>query len=280
MTTGIFLAILAAALMHAGWNAIVKIGLDRLLAITLVAVSAGAVSLPLLAFVNAPLAASWPWMAASVALHIGYNLALARAYEAGDFGLVYPIARGTAPLLTALVGALYVGEILSPAETAGVLVLVAGVWLIAAQGRIPASIGPSAVLPALTTSLFISGYSLSDGLGARASGSASGYTLWLFVLDGIAMLAVVMAWRGRAAMASALPFWRGGLIGGALSLGAYWIVIWAMTKAPIALVAALRESSVLFAALISVAILREPLKLSRGLAALLIVAGVMLIRLA
>ena len=266
--------------MHAGWNAIVKIGLDRLLTITLVAGSAAVVSVPLLAFVSAPLAASWPWMAASVALHIGYNLALARAYEAGDFGLVYPIARGTAPLLTALVGALYVGEILSPAETAGVLVLVAGVWLMAARGRMPASIGPSAVLPALTTSLFISGYSLSDGLGARASGSASGYTLWLFVLDGIAMLAVVVSWRGGKAMASALPFWRGGLIGGALSLGAYWIVIWAMTKSPIALVAALRETSVLFAALVSVAVLREPLKLSRGLAAVLIAAGVMLIRLA
>lgn len=280
MSTGIFLAIMAAALMHAGWNAIVKIGLDRLSTITLVACSAAAVSVPLLAFVDTPLPASWPWMAASVALHIGYNLALARAYEAGDFGLVYPIARGTAPLLTALIGALYVGEILSPAETVGVLVLVAGVWLMAARGRIPASVGPSAVLPALTTSLFISGYSLSDGLGARASGSASSYTLWLFVLDGVAMLAVVLSWRGRAAVAPALPFWRNGLVGGALSLGAYWIAIWAMTKAPIALVAALRETSVLFAALISVAVLGEPLKLNRGLAVMLIAAGVTLIRLA
>ena len=135
-------------------------------------------------------------------------------------------------------------------------------------------------MPALITSLFISGYSLSDGLGARASGTASGYTLWLFVLDGIAMLAVVVGWRGRTAVVSALPFWRNGLIGGVLSLGAYWIAIWAMTKAPIALVAALRETSVLFAAVISVVILREPLKLSRGLSAMLIALGVMLIRLA
>ena len=280
MSTGIFLAILAAALMHAGWNAIVKIGLDRLLAITLVAGSAAAVSLPLLASVDTPVPASWPWMAASIAMHIGYNIALARAYEVGDLGLVYPIARGTAPLLTAIVGTLVLHEYLTLAESAGVLSLVGGVWLMAARGRVGNCVGPNAVVPALITSLFISGYSLSDGLGARASSTASGYTLWLFVLDGLVMIAVVAGWRGRTAIVSALPYWRSGLIGGTLSLGAYWIVIWAMTKAPIALVAALRELSVLFAALISVAVLREPLKLSRGLAAVLIAAGVMLIRLA
>jgi drug/metabolite transporter (DMT)-like permease len=280
VSTGIFLAILAAALMHAGWNAIVKIGLDRLLAITLVAGSAAAVSLPLLAFVDTPVPASWPWMAASIAMHIGYNIALARAYEVGDLGLVYPIARGTAPLLTAIVGTLVLREYLTLAESAGILTLVGGVWLMATRGRVGNYVGPNAVVPALITSLFISGYSLSDGLGARASGTASGYTLWLFVLDGLVMIAVVAGWRGRTAIVSALPYWRSGLIGGTLSLGAYWIVIWAMTKAPIALVAALRESSVLFAALISVAVLGEPLKLSRGLAAVLIAAGVMLIRLA
>lgn len=280
MTAGIFLAILAAALMHAGWNAIVKIGLDRLLTITLVAAAAGLVSLPLLGFFPAPLPAAWPWMAASVVLHVGYNVALARAYEIGDFGVVYPIARGTAPLLTAIAGALVVGEYLTPIELAGILVLVAGVWLMAARGRVPAAVGASAVVPALITSMFISGYSLSDGLGARASASANGYTLWLFALDGIAMLAVTLGWRGRAAMMSALPYWRSGLAGGVLSLGAYGIAIWAMTKAPIALVAALRESSVLFAAVISVLLLGEPLRWSRGLAALLIAAGIILIRLA
>jgi drug/metabolite transporter (DMT)-like permease len=236
--------------------------------------------LPVTGFVPLPLPGSWGWLAASVVLHIGYNLSLASAYEAGDFGLVYPIARGTAPLLTALAGALYVGEYLSGIETMGILALVAGVWLMAVRGGVPALTGTSAVIPALTTSLFISAYSVSDGLGARASGSAISYTLWLFVLDGAAMLAVALGWRGSTALVPALRFWRAGLIGGGLSLGAYGIAIWAMTLAPIALVAALRETSVLFAAVISVALLREPLKLSRGMAALLIAAGVMLIRLA
>jgi len=280
VTAGIFLAILAGALMHAGWNAIVKIGLDRLNTLTLVAGAAGLVSLPLLVFFPLPPAATWAWMAASVLLHVGYNLCLAKAYELGDFGLVYPIARGTAPLLTAVIGILVVGEYLAPAELAGILVLVAGVWLMAAHGKSPSSIGATAVVPALITSMFISGYSLSDGLGARSSQSAIGYTLWLFVLDGLSMVALTLAWRGKGALTAALPYWRAGLLGGLLSLGSYGIAIWAMTKAPIALVAALRESSVLFAALISVALLGEPLRWSRGLAALMIAGGIMLMRLA
>jgi len=172
------------------------------------------------------------------------------------------------------------GEYLTPIESIGVLVLVTGVWLMAARGRVSLHLEGNAIWPALITSVFISGYSLSDGLGARASQSAIGYTLWLFVLDGAALLAVVWALRGRVALASAIPYWRSGAVGGALSLGAYGIVIWAMTKAPIAVVATLRESSVLFAAAISVLVLREPLRLSRGLAAVLITAGVVLIRLA
>lgn len=280
MTPSIFLAIMAAALMHAGWNAIVKIGLDRLLILTLVAGAAGLVSLPLLAIVPGPLPAAWPWMAASVALHVGYNLALAKAYETGDYGVVYPIARGTAPLLTALCGALFIGEYLSLPEAAGVLTLVAGVWLMSAHGTVAQTLGTSTVYPALITSLFISGYSLSDGLGARASASANGYTLWLFVLDGVAMVALTTVWRGKAAMYAALAHWRGGLLGGIWSLGAYGIAIWAMTKAPIAVVATLRETSVLFAALIAVLVLGEPLRWSRAMAALLIAGGVILIRIA
>lgn len=280
MSTPIFVAILAAAAMHAGWNAIVKIGLDRLLSMTLITVAAGLVSMPLLIFFPPPPQSSLLFLVASIVLHVGYNLALSRAYEIGDLGLVYPIARGTAPMLTAAIGALVLGEYLTPIESIGVLVLVAGVWLMAARGRVPLHLEGNAIWPALITSVFISGYSLSDGLGARASQSAIGYTLWLFVLDGAALLAVVWALRGRVALASAIPYWRSGAVGGALSLGAYGIVIWAMTKAPIAVVATLRESSVLFAAAISVLVLREPLRLSRGLAAVLITAGVVLIRLA
>ena len=280
MTLGIFLAVLAAALMHVGWNAIVKIGLDRLLTIVLVTTGAMLVTAPMLPFVPLPLAASWPWLLTSVVLHVGYNISLARAYEIGDFGLVYPLARGTAPLLTAVVGALFVGEVLSWAAAAGIVVLVAGIWMMAVPARRSPSIDAHAVMPALLTSLFISGYSISDGLGGRASGSAIGYTLWLFIIDGIVMLTFTLIWRGRQAMMAALPYWRGGLIGGSLSLAAYGIVIWAMTQAPIAIVAAVRESSVLFAALISVVVLREPLRLSRTAGVALIAVGMMLLKLA
>lgn len=280
MDTQVFLAILAAAAMHAGWNAILKIRLDRLLGITLVAGFAALVSLPLLPFVDVPAVAAWPWLAASVILHIGYNLFLTKAYDAGDLGQVYPIARGSAPLVTAIVGFLFVGEALSPPAVVGVCVLVAGVWFMSAYGGsgLP-SLGGNAVVLALITSLFISAYSISDGLGARIGGTAHGYTLWLFVIDGVVMVLLAIAMRGQGGIIQAVRHWRSGLIAGCLSLGAYWIVIWAMTKVPIALAAALRESSVLFAAIISVTLLGEPLRLTRSLAAVLILAGILLLRL-
>lgn len=280
MSATVFLAVMLAALCHAGWNAIVKVGLDRFLSVTLIALAAGCVSLVPLPLVSVPIAPAWSYLAASVALHVGYNLFLIQAYRVGDLGQVYPIARGAAPLIVSIVAIAVIGEPLSGPQMVGVAVLVAGVALMSIRGgRDLVRIERSAVGFALATSVFIAGYTIADGLGARANGSANSYAVWLFFLDGLAMLAVLLVARGRAGLRAMRPYWKGGLAGGAMSLTAYWIVIWAMTEAPIALVAALRETSVLFAAAISIIILREPPTLWRLTAAFVIVAGIVLARL-
>jgi drug/metabolite transporter (DMT)-like permease len=276
----VFSAVLVAAVLHAGWNALVKVGLDRFLSVTLIALAAGLVSLLAVPFVAFPRPAAWPWLLASTALHTGYKLFLIQAYRAGDLGQVYPIARGAAPLLVSVIMMLGFAEMLSPLAMLGVILLVVGVWLMSLLGgRERGRLEARAVLFALGTSVFIASYTLTDGLGARVNGSAHGYAVWLFLIDGVLMLVVLMAVRGASSLSALRPYWRSGLAGGAMSLGAYWIVIWAMTVAPIALVAALRETSVLFAAAISVVILREPLTRWRALAAVTIVAGVAMTRL-
>jgi drug/metabolite transporter (DMT)-like permease len=274
----VFLAVLLAAAFHAGWNAIVKIDLDRFLSITLISLAAGTVAVAALPFVAVPQASAWPWLAVSALLHTGYKIFLVQAYRAGDLGQVYPIARGAAPLLVSL-AMLAIGEVLTAHATAGIALLVGGVWLMSVRGgRDLAKLEGRAVAFALATSVFIASYTVTDGLGARINGDAHGYSVWLFVLDGLLMLALLLAMRGRCGLGAMRPFLVSGLAGGAMSLGAYWIVIWAATVAPIAMVAALRESSVLFAGAISVLILREPPTRWRVLSASIIVIGVALMR--
>lgn len=281
MDAEVFILVLAAAAMHAGWNAVLKLGVDRSLSITLIAGSAGLISLAGLPFVPTPHVQAWPWLALSMALHVGYNHYLVKTYQTGDLGQMYAIARGGAPLMVMLATLFLPGERPGAAGVAGVLLLVAGIWLMSLRGgRSLAKVPRAALGSALLTSAFIAGYTLADGLGARNSGSAHGYTLWLFVINGLAMLLMLAARRGGDGLRALAPYWRAGLLGGAMSLGAYWIAIWAMSRAPIAMVAALRESSVLFAALLSVLILREPLTRWRLLAALIITAGVVIMRLA
>lgn len=279
MEPSVFMAILLAAAFHAGWNAIVKIDLDRFLSITLISLAAGVVAVAVLPFVAIPRAAAWPWLLISPVLHTGYNLFLIQAYRAGDLGQVYPIARGAAPLLVSFAMMFGFGEMLTPPAMAGVGLLIAGVWLMSIRGaRGLAKLEGKAIAYALGTSVFIASYTLTDGLGARANGDAHGYAVWLFLLDGLLMLAVLLATRGVSGLWALRPYRWSGLAGGSMSLGAYWIVIWATTVAPIALVAALRESSVLFAAAISVLILREPLTRWRTLSVFAIVAGIVMTR--
>jgi drug/metabolite transporter (DMT)-like permease len=281
METYVFVAVLIGAACHASWNAVIKFGLDPFTTTALIAIMSGLVAAPLVPVFGLPPAAAWPWVIASVILHLGYYVGLTEAYRAGDMGQVYPIARGSAPLMTATASTLVLGEAIGLGGWAGIMVLAAGVVLMSLRGGSDiATLDRRAVGFALFTAVTICGYSLVDGIGARTADNAHAYTAALFVCDGLLMAAFALLRRGSGVLVDMGRNWKAGLVGGALSLIAYWIAIWAMTVAPIALVAALRETSVLFGALIAVAVLREPLRLARIAAAVLIVAGLALIRLA
>ena len=276
----VFAAVLFAAACHAGWNAAVKKGLDPLVTTVLISLGAALVALPLMPVAGVPAPAAWPWVVASVLIHLAYFAALIESYRAGDMGQVYPIARGSAPLLTAAGTALIIGERIGAQAWLGVVLLAGGVVLMSLRGgRELARLDRRAVGFALFTAITICAYSLVDGIGARRAGSAHAYSVALFVGIAPVMLAYGLARRGRKAVVEMSRHWGTGLVGGALQLGSYGIAIWAMTVAPIAIVAALRETSVLFGALIAVVVLGEPLRPVRIVAALAIVAGLALIRL-
>jgi len=280
MDLAVFLAVLAAAACNAGWNAVVKGGGDALVTAAVMSVCGGLFSLPFLVAVGLPNVAAWPWVGASVAIHLVYFASLIEAYRHGDLGQIYPLARGGAPLMTGIASAIWVGERLSGIAWAGLLLLVVGVLTLSLGRGAAGRFNVRGVGFALTTAVTISTYSIVDGLGARASGDAAAYTLTLFVGCAVTMSLYAVARRGVSALAVDGRRWRIGLFGGAMQVVSYGIVVWAMTVAPIALVAALRETSVLFGALIAVAVLKERLDLGRVLSALLIVGGLAALRLA
>ena len=280
MDPSVFVAVLLSAACHAAWNATIKGGLDPLATTVLISIGAGGIAGLLVPVVGFPDAAAWPWCAASVLIHLGYFAALIESYRAGDLGQVYPIARGSAPLMTATASTVLVGERIGLVGWSGIVLLVAGVMLLSLRGgRGLAGLDRTAVGFALTTAVTICAYSVVDGVGARLAGSATAYSVALFLGIAPVMVLYALIRRGREV---ALPDARGcavGLAGGALQLGSYGIAIWAMTVAPIAIVAALRETSVLFGAVIAVVLLKEPPRASRIASALVIVAGLVLIRL-
>ncbi|HEX8241803.1 MAG TPA: EamA family transporter [Allosphingosinicella sp.] len=274
MSAAVFLAVLFAALLHAGWNALVKTGLDRFSSILFLGLVQAGIALVLLPFFGLPPRAAWPWVLAGSALHSGYKLALIRAYGHGDLSQVYPLSRGTAPLIVAGIGALFLGEAMDAARTVAVSAIAFGIMLMAGKGGLSrAGLGW-----ALVTASFTAAYTLADGVGARVAGSASAFILSMIVIDGLIMLAYGLAARGRAGLVALLPAWRGGVAAGAMSLGSYWIAVWAFTQAPLAMVAALRETSVLFAMLIAALWLKERPAARRWVAAGLILGGVVLMR--
>ena len=277
----VFAAVLFAAACHAGWSATIKRGLDPLATTALISIGAAIVSALCLPIVGIPAATAWPWCAASVLIHLVYFAALIESYRAGDMGQVYPIASGSAPLMTATATTIFVGERLGLFAWCGIILLVAGVIVLSLRGgRELARLDRRAVGLALFTAVTICAYSVVDGVGARLAGEANAYSVALFAGTGPVMLAYALVRRGRSVVPAMARSFGIGLAGGALQLGSYGIAIWAMTVAPIAIVAALRETSVLFGALIAVTFLGEPMRASRIVAALMIVAGLTLIRLA
>jgi drug/metabolite transporter (DMT)-like permease len=258
---------------------VVKVGLDRFSSILLLALVQSSIALLLLPFFPIPLAASWPWLITSGLLHTGYKLFLIRAYAYGELAQIYPLARGTAPLVIAFIGALFLNEAVGLSKGLAVSAIALGVIIMSLRGGSDFKrISSWALAYALVTACFTAAYTLVDAVGARLSGTASGFTLWMFVFDGAGMLAYALATRGKGAIISLSPAWRSGLIAGTLSLGSYWIAIWAFTKAPVALVSALRETSVLFAMLMGVLILGERGGRWRWAAAAFITGGVALMR--
>ena len=279
MDTFVFVAVLFAAACHAGWNALIKVGLDPLSTTTLISIGAAAVALPFIPYFGLPAAAAWPWLIASVVIHLFYFASLIESYRTGDLGQVYPIARGSAPLMTASVTTLYIGEQLSLVGWAGILALVAGVFLLSARGgRELAKLDRRSIGFALFTALTICAYSVVDGIGGRLAGNPHAYSLSLFVGMAAIMVPYALYRNGVAVIPVMQKNWTRGLLGGAMQLFSYGIAIWAMTVAPIAIIAALRETSVLFGAAIAVMVLKEPLRPARIFAAILIVCGLTLIR--
>lgn len=287
MSLSIFLvlALLFAALLHASWNALIKSGGDKSLDTALIHSLGLFFALPAVLWFGLPPAAAWPFIAASSLIHIAYYVALAGAYRYGDLGLTYPIMRGSAPLLVALVSSLLMDEQLSGAAWLGVVVLSAGVLLVglARAGHDAANAGHrrKALGFALANAGIIASYTVIDGMGVRASGDAFSYVAALFLFDGLPYMALVL-WRAGPRRGQALRYMRAraplALAGSAASLGSYAIALWAMMHAPVALVAALRETSVIFAALIGTWILGERFGWARATGTALVVAGVVTLR--
>jgi phosphonate utilization associated putative membrane protein len=278
LTWPVFLAVLGGALLHASWNVLVKSSDDKALDTALIHLLGSLVAVPLVLWVGLPPAAAWPFLLMSLVIHVGYYTALAGAYEHGDMGLTYPLMRGLAPLLVAVSASFVLGETLSPGGWIGVLAISAGVLTLGLSA--PALAAPKAVAFALANAVTIMLYTLVDAQGVRTAGNALQYVATLFMLDGWPFALLVFLRRRGKVLAYARQRWPLALGGAIASLGSYGIALWAMTHAPVATVSALRETSVLFGALLGVWLLKEAFTLRRVVATCAIVAGAMALRLA
>ena len=278
MTATVFAMVLSAALLHAVWNALVKVHGDRLVIMAMITASGGIVSLFALPFVAFPAPAVWPYIWASLVLHNAYYLFLVMAYRYGDLSHVYPLARGSAPLIVAGLAVVFVGESLTRQGFLSVAVIGLGIMSLTLTRGASGFREPRAVLFALGTGCFIAVYTVVDGLGARLAESAHAYTFWLFAIDTIPLAAFVLWLRRGKAVREVRRSWKVGLLAGLTSLVAVWLVNWALTLAPLALVSALRETSIVFAVLFGVVFLKERLDLIRLAATTITLVGTVMIK--
>jgi drug/metabolite transporter (DMT)-like permease len=270
------LAVIFAGVLHAAWNAVAKAATDRYASFALIGLAQAGAGLLMVAVCPAPARASWSWIAASVVLHVVYTALLARSYELGDFNQVYPLARGTGPLIVAFVAAATLGERLTTAQLAGVAAICGGLGTLAFAGGVSRRQG-RAITAALLTGVSIAGYTLVDGVGVRHAGTAVGYSGWLFFAMGPLVVLWVYLVRRAALWAAVVAQWRYGLPGGLISVLGYGIVVWAQTRGALAAVAALRETGVITGAVIGAVLFRERMGLPRFAAAGVVVLGVALI---
>lgn len=278
MSIEITLIVLLAAMLNASWNALIKVSGDRIAVMAVVTLLGSVVSSFALPLVEMPDRASWPLLAAAILLHTGYHFVLPVAYNHGDLGQVYPIARGSAPLMVTVGAALFAGEFLGTLPLFGVIFLAVGVMALAFDRQTGLSRNPRAVLLALGTGVCIAAYTLVDGLGARQAGSVLGFAVCLTIGDGVLTFLIAMTWKARAVAKVVRVSLAPALLAGGMQVGAYWIAIWALAHAPLGMVSALRETSVLFAALISTFILKEGFGVWRFVSAGLIACGIGLTR--
>jgi phosphonate utilization associated putative membrane protein len=282
LTWPIVLIVLCAAMLHASWNAMIKSGGDKAADTALVTIAGALIALPFLLWTGWPKAVAWPYLLASALIHIGYYIALVEAYRHGDLGLTYPIMRGFAPLLVAIGSSAFIGEAPSAAAWLGIAGITLGVALVGLARPGEALHHRKVLLFAFANAGLIALYTTVDGIGVRAGGDAARYVLMLFLLDGFLYPALVWWCRSPAARATLVAYarrrWPAATLGAAASIGAYAIALWAMTRAPVASVAALRETSVLFAALLGCVLLKERFGAQRAIGTGVIVAGVMALR--
>jgi drug/metabolite transporter (DMT)-like permease len=278
VTLGIFLAVLGAAFLHALWNALIKLGTSKVGGMVILSIVEVPIGLAVVLFAPPIDPAAIPWVIAAGCTHFAYKFFLTYAYDRGDLSRVYPIARGAAPMVVALVGGVFLADAVSAQEYLAISVLAGGILLMA-RG-VFASGEDRRLLPfALGSALATATYTLIDGMGARVSGAPVAYVAWVFVADGTFFALGMVALRGWDVIPRNWQAWRMGTFASAASYGAYAVSIWAMTFAPIAVVAALRETSILFAVLIGWLVFGEKMSGEKAVAALVIVAGVMLMRL-
>jgi drug/metabolite transporter (DMT)-like permease len=270
-------AVLCSAVLHASWNAMAKAVEDHLVGFVALNVGAGAVCLLVVPFVAAPDRRAWPFLAVSVVLHVAYQALLLQSYRVGDLNQVYPLARGTAPLLVALLAVPLADERLGVVQLAGVIAIAAGLISLAHVRHWLASGRPPALAFALATGLLISGYSLVDGLGVRRADAALGYAAWLVLLESMSIPAYAVVRQRARVQRSWQGTWRRLGLGGVLSVTAYAIVLWAQTRGALAAVTALRETGVIVAAVIGTVVFHEHFGRRRLVAAVLVAGGVVLL---
>lgn len=270
--------VLLAALLHASWNAMAKSGGSPQYSIASYRLISALCCLPLLFIFPLPLAASWPMILASTVIHTVYYVTLTKSYRSGDLSQVYPLFRGLAPVLVVLGAALFADELLAPGAMLGIGLVSVGLISITFAGGAFGRIPPLALRWGLATSVLIAAYTVADGIGVRAAGNPFSYIIWLFLLEPIPIGLWLLA-RDRAGWAGYMRAKPGKICAGALAAaGAYAMVIYAMAVAPMALVSSLRETSVIFAALIGSLLFHEPFGRQRIIAATLVCCGVALIK--
>lgn len=278
MSLFVMAVVLMAALFHATWNALIKSGHDKFTDTILLSIGAGILSALILIFLPLPMQASWQWLAASFFMQILYYCLLAAVYKMGDFSFAYPLMRGSAPLLTGIVSHFFLHEQLSPSAWIALLLICSGILSLFIDNLLHKALQIKLILFALLNACVIMSYTLLDGIGVRASGNTLSYVLWVFLLNGIGMGIIGLLFNRSAMQKLSLDTWKKGLITGGLSIISYGLALWAMTRAPISLIAGLRETSILFGIAIATFCLKERFSFTRGFATLLIMSGTILMK--